>query len=182
MLLFRKSTCHLVCLLVIAVLVPQIAAQDSSQAARESACRQFAQNFYSWYVPLMHKRTERPAFAIAIERRPEAFAPALRSALDADAKAQEKAHDDIIGIDFDPFVNSQDPADRYDANKVSFEGDKCLVEVRGNPSKKSAPPDAVAEMSQQAGGWRFDNFRYPDQKTDLVSILDELRKQREKQQ
>jgi len=108
--------------------------------------------------------------------------PKLLQALRADDEAQAKAQGEIVGLDFDPFAGSQDPADHYEARKLTLEGNKCSVEVwRASPrdtAEKSDKPDVVAELEGQNGHWRFANFRYPQLNTDLLKVLASLAKER----
>ncbi len=184
MLLSSKKR-HLGWLLALASLASGTAAQDKAQVSPEVSCRRFAREFYSWYVPVTQKRLHQPAFVIALERRTSAFAPSLLRALEADWKAEQSAQGDIVGIDFDPFVNSQDPADRYELRNIKLAGDKCSVEVWSNlphrSSDKSATPDVIAELSRPTGRWQFENFRYPEFNTDLLTLLASLRKERGQQ-
>lgn len=141
--------------------IPAIA-QDTPDV---SSCRQFAQEFYRWYVPFTQKDLKYPASDIAIERKSALFDAALLQALKADADAQKKAEGEIVGLDFDPFMGSQDPADHYDIRKVSIRGDTCLVEVwRNSPREKPwepVKPDVIAELSKRTGRWQFRNFPLP---------------------
>ena len=181
----RSRIFPVVWLVAITMISTASIAQDASRPEDVSSCRNFAQSFYSWYVPLTKKRLNRHAFEVAIERKATVFAPVLLRALKGDAEAQQKVSDDIVGIDFDPFVGSQDPADHYDTREVTAKADSCQVEVRRNSgratSAKSAKSDVLADLSRRAGRWQFDNFRYPDLNTDLLTVLETLRKQRAEQ-
>jgi hypothetical protein len=102
--------------------------------------------------------------------------------LKADAAAQKRAEGEIVGIDFDPFVGSQDPADHYEIRKIFLKGESCLVEVwRSSASEKPwkpDKPDVIAELSKRYGQWRFKNFQYPEANSDLISQLALWREQR----
>lgn len=168
--------------LALAVLAIPAAGQAAPSAPDAAAsCRKFVREFYGWYVPLSHQRLERASSTVAIERKPNVFAPALLHALKEDAEAQARSSDDIVGIDFDPFVGGQDPADRYQTRKVTVKGNTCLAEIWGNSATPSAKPDVIAELSGSAGHWQFENFRYPDVNTDLLTTLAALRKERGEQ-
>jgi hypothetical protein len=173
-----------VCFVALAVLSFSVFTPSQTDSTRASSCKQFAESFYSWYVPFTQKNFQRPAFEIALEKRPTAFSPELLLALRADAQAQRGAKGEIVGIDFDPFVGSQDPARHYDARKATLRGEVCLVEVwRDLPSDNSAKsdePDVVAEISNQTGQWHFDNFQYPSLKADLKQVLISLQDERRK--
>ena len=145
-------------------------------------CERVVADFYGWYVPLTQKELKEPSFDIAIREKQSVFTPALLLALRADAKARSKAIGEIVGIDFDPFVGGQDPADHYDIRNVKLKGKSCFAEIwRNSPndtSAKSKLPDAVAELSQVTGEWKFANILYPDVNANLVSVLALLRKDR----
>jgi len=105
-------------------------------------------------------------------------------AMKTDVEAQARTTDDIVGIDFDPFVGSQDPASHYQIQRVLLQGNWCSVEVghaSANRTKaKSDKPDAIAELIRVAGRWQFANFRYPELNTELKKILAELAEDRRK--
>lgn len=140
---------------------------------------QKVQEFYAWYVPLALKDQKQPAFVIALKKKGSLFSPELAQALEADAAAQAKVEGEIVGLDWDPFLNSQDPADRYVTGKVTTKGDRTLVEVHGVPSgKKNATPDVIVELTLRDGRWLFTNFRSADG-NDLLSSLKALRDSRQ---
>jgi hypothetical protein len=177
---------HLVWIVALATMSIAAMAQDTLHHRDVSSCRHFAQDFYRWYVPLTQKRLNYPASDIAIQRKAIVFDPALLRALKVDSEAQQRYEGEIAGIDFDPFVGGQDPADHYDVRKIEFKGDRCFVEVWRNSSNdnswKPDKPDVIAELSKQTGHWQFKNFRYPDVNSDLISVLAWWREARSKQQ
>lgn len=176
----KRRKRHLVWILTLAIFPLTAIAQHTEETP---SCKQFAQNFYSWYVPLTQKETNIPAFAVALQHRPAVFDPLLLRALKADFQAQQQAKGELVGIDFDPFVGSQDPTDRYDLRNIRVSGDRCSVEVwRNSPndtSQKSEKPDAVAKLSRRSGRWFFEDFQYPDMNAALMQVLDTLRKERQ---
>jgi hypothetical protein len=106
----------------------------------------------------------------------------LFKALKADSDAQAQAKGELVGIDFDPFVGSQDPADHYEAREAKWSSGRCSVEMwRASPTdtaEKTGKPDVIAELAQEEGRWRFINFRYPLLGGDLLGALAELREDR----
>lgn len=149
-------------------------------AKTEATPLQIVQEFYGWYVPIALKAQKEPAFVIALKKKSSLFSPELAQALKADAAAQAKVEGEIVGLDWDPFLNTQDPAPRYEAGKVTTKGDRALVEVMGIPSgEKNAKPDVLVELTLSDGKWRFTNFRSADG-NDLLSSLKELRDARQK--
>jgi hypothetical protein len=181
---YTRLVHSVVCLAMLAIVSAPAMAQAQGRQPESSACRKFAQEFYDWYLPWTQKTTKQPASNLAIERKPEAFSPDLLKALKIDADASARAKGELVGLDFDPFLGSQDPADRYQARGVSWQGAKCLVEVWSasptDAAAKSRKPDAVAELMQVRGHWEFQNFRYPETGSNLVSVLAELRAERRK--
>lgn len=160
-------------------------AQQSQKSQATLNCQRFTQEFFDWYTPFTQNDSDGPALDIAIKDKAGVFSPELLRALRGDAEAQARTPGEIVGIDFDPFVGSQDPADHYAVRHVSVKGNTCSAEVwRDSPSDTRTPkpqiPDSIAELVEQAGRWKFVNFRYPDFKTDLLRVLASLRKERQK--
>jgi hypothetical protein len=159
-------------------------AQVASTQDESASCRRFAQAFYDWYVPFTQRQSNGSASDIALRRKADIFEPELLRALKLDSEAQARAKGDLVGIDFDPFVGSQDPAARYEVRSVKWQGNKCSAEVWGAPppgiASQPGKPDAVAEVKQHDGRWQFSNFRYPELNTDLSSVLAQLRAERQK--
>ena len=50
----------------------------------------------------------------------------LLQALRVDSEASAHAKDDIVGLDFDPFIGSQDPANRYEARNATLPKQQVL--------------------------------------------------------
>jgi hypothetical protein len=88
--------------------------------------------------------------------------------------------DDIIGLDFDPFLGAQDPDDKYAAGEVAEHDGVYLVNVYGvRKGKRSAKPDVVAELKATKGSFQFTNFLYSADgvygaDADLLGILKQL--------
>src|SRR5689334_6354600 len=87
--------------------------------AGQKQASDFVQKFYNWYVPIALKTTKEPSSDLAIAKRGSLFDPPLLSALKADAEAARNSPGDIVGLDFDPFLNAQDPSKKYVAGDVS---------------------------------------------------------------
>jgi len=105
-------------------------------------------------------------------------------ALRIDSEAQARAKGELVGLDFDQFLGSQDPADHYEARRATVKNGTCSVGVwRASPTDTAAKmdrPEAVAELKQQNGGWRFANFTYSVGGSDLLHLLANLRQERRK--
>ena len=135
----------------------------------------FAQAFYDWYLPVALHTKRQMASAIAIKQRPEIFDSTLLRALRCDAAAQTTAVGEIDGLDFDPFLNAQDPPAHYRAIRTSG----TLVTVVGFDQEISKPLVTLS-AEVQCNGRRciFKNFHYPASgavgRTDLMSTLHTL--------
>ena len=144
----------------------------------QSAASDFVQRFYDWYTPLAHKSGQSPSWIVALSTHGAEFDPRLSRALRKDAEAQQRVPDDIVGLDFDPFLSSQDPKDKYAAGDPTENNGVYLVSVYGvRNGKRAAKPDVVAELKPAKGSFLFTNFRYGTD-GDLVGTLKLLREQR----
>lgn len=172
----------LCCLCVVASCL--LSAQE--QPATPASARDFVRRFYVWYVPLGLGNHREPSFNIAIREKRSEFSPDLYQALKNDADAQRKAQGDIVGLDFDPFLNTQDTCKRYDVGNATPAGSAYRVEVFGICSgKRSATPDVLAEVRWADAHWEFVNFIYPDMKdhpdmANLRAVLKSLQQERQK--
>ncbi len=166
------------------ILLAHAMAQVASEPQESASCRRFVQQYYDWYVPLIQKMRDERTSDVALRRKAEVFNPDLLRALKADSEAAARAKGEIDGLDFDPFAGDQDPADHYEARRVTCRDNKCSVEVwRASPTDTAAKPgkpDVVAELALDRGHWQFVNFRYPQVNADLVSVLARLREERRK--
>ena len=143
------------------------------------------QQFYDWYVPASEKDKDMSGVEMALKEKPDAFSPELLKALQDDLAASAKDPDEVVGLDFDPFLNSQDPCEKYQAGKVTREGDTYQVEVFSHcPGEESVKPALIAELKLDKRRWIFVDFIYPaDEGTpqeDLLTILKDLDKERQK--
>lgn len=147
----------------------------------EGACLAFTQKFYVWYLALDQEPKQVPASVIALKQRRANFHSELLRLLAEDYAASAKVKDEIVGLDFDPIMNTQDPADHYLARKVTKRGKSYFVEVFGViKGKRNGTPDVIPELVQSGKQWVFVNFHYPavgkhQAKSDLLGVLKELR-------
>lgn len=152
---------------------------SASEKTSEAAVRSFTADFYRWYTPVALRNNSVPAADLALARRPSDFGPILSRALKADSEAQSKVDGELVGIDFDPFLDSQDPCDHYEIGRVSQKGRSYRVAIYGICSgKRDDNPDVIAEVARQDGSWVFTNFLYPPLHTDLRAILKALQDER----
>lgn len=179
----KKEMCR--SLLYLLAAASSIAAQTRSAQSpaqvhqyAERSCRSFVQRFYTWYVP-------KHGLEDVLKYRRSALTPELYGALKEDLAASAKNPDEVVGLDFDPFLNAQDVAERYVLGKVTAKGATFWVGIYGIWSgKKSDKPDVTAEVACKEGKCLFVNFHYGKtelpENENLLSVLKALKKEREK--
>lgn len=147
-----------------------------------SSCRTFVQSFYNWYVVKSKNSNAVSApLDVALRTRAADFSAELSRRLKEDTEASAKSPGEVVGLDFDPILNSQEEATPYKAEKVSFKGNDFLVDVFAiKNGKKSAAPVVQPELSHIGGKWQFVNFHYKIDKKDddLLNVLKILRDDR----
>ncbi len=98
----------------------------------------------------------------------------MLKALKEDAEAARKSPD-LVGLDFDPFLNSQDPDDKYVVGGVTETDGLYRVDIYGirKGQKREAKPNVVAEVKPAKTSFVFTNFIYGTD-GDLVGVLKQL--------
>ncbi len=155
-------------------------AQPAPAPPEAEAARKAAQAFYDWYAAMAMKSSKEPAFERALREKRAALTEDLAKALAADAAAQKAVPDDIVGLDWDPFLNAQDSHPRYAAGAVRAEGKGFLVAMHGvTGGKKGAEVLFVVEMVPKGGTFVIGNVRGP-KGGDLMTSLKGLAEERKK--
>jgi hypothetical protein len=163
----------------------QAAGPATGQATEAQSAKTFVQSFYDWYTGEMQKNKEGP-IEDPLKNTRWPFSPTIVTALRADEAAQAKSPGDVVGIDFDPFLNAQDTCFPYKAGKVSASGNQYRVEMFDSSCSESHPelPTVIAVVEKSGAAWRFVNFIYPGEPgqadSELLSTLKQLAKEREK--
>ncbi len=157
-----------------------VQAQSGNGGNASDSVKVFVQGFYDWYVPKATSSHSALAWSTAVKEKASCFSPELGRKLREDSEAQAKDEGEIVGLDFDPFLNSQDPGRRYSVGKVIPKGGSYLVEVHrlvsGRPEEKLT---ATAEVTNRNGQWYFVNFFYPNGHN-LLGVLKALKNDRAK--
>lgn len=148
--------------------------QHAGSPAEVASARRFVQGFYDWYLPRVLKGKGDPEME-AVKSKGAMFSPELRRALLEDRVAQSKDPTEVVGLDFDPFLNSQDIAKTYKAGKVEHSGQRWLVSMYSSYSTKE--PALAAQVEKGKQGWRFTNFLY-GKDGDLLGVLRKLKQDR----
>ena len=152
-------------------------AAAQSAPALDSSAKHVVQEFYDWYVPRAAKANGTNLIMSAARRRALPFDAELLRWLWIDSIAQTRApKGELDGLDWDPYLDSQDPCRRYRATGVSRRGTTYDVEVRGSGG---CPPndtvDVVVRLMPRPAGWTVVDFRYPRRPADdLIGDLKRL--------
>lgn len=160
-------------------------AHGTAQDVQAQSAQVFVQGFYDWYTGAVQKDDNHADDeALAGKRWP--MGAAIVAALKADEDAQAKSPDDIVGIDFDPYLNAQDTCFPYKTGKVTQAGGLYRVEVFDSNCDDPHPerPTVIAVVQRRGASWEFVNFIYPGDAgqagSDLLSVLKALKDDREK--
>ena len=133
------------------------------------------QSFYDAYLPAFEQGRSR-AF---LDDTTTLISPALRQALIADYQASAADSSEVVGLDFDPFLNSQDPCNSYRVGADSSVGAQHLVPVRAVcPSDTTLA--AIGVLERSATGWTLIDLKYPSDTSTLQGVLARLAKDRTK--
>ena len=161
-----------------------LCSQSIAPKDTRGSCKRFVQEFYDWYVPnALDMNLRSRASDYALKRRPGSFDSELARALRQDSEAQDRSAE-LVGLDFDPFLNAQDPRERYIVGNVTVRNNRYWVEVYAvTAGTRSKSVDVVPELVLRNGHWRFLNFHYgktyPNGE-DLLSLLKRLRLDRQR--
>ena len=171
---------------VLMVFMPSFSALAQAAPDQSESCRRFVQDFYSWYVAAWARRDKHgpnspTPYETIMKERSYLRAPSLLAALKQDDAAAEKNPGEIVGLDFDPYVNAQDFGESYRVGKVSVTGSTCKAAVYSYWDRRRRD-DLVAELDWSQGKWHFANFHYlyDGKLTDLLTILKQLKAERDK--
>lgn len=149
-------------------------------SADEQSCKEFVQKFYDWYWNRFADEANNLKFDLrkepndwtVVKHKRSVLSPALYRLLADDEKQMRRTHE-LGSLDFDPFLNIQDPLGKYEVGRVGTTGNRCNAAIpQGH---------LVAELEKRGSSWVFANFHYsfysedgkskefPDE--DLVQIL-----------
>lgn len=153
---------------------PRDGSSDPGTVAADSEARaamQYTQSFYEWYGPSGRLET-------VVRDSGHLFAPALLGALREDFAAQAANADEIVGLDWDPFLASQDPCPPYQAVSVNRRNDTLRVGIRASCGD-SASLAVIANVVRANGGFVFADFEHGSDSGSLVKDLAALRASRD---
>ncbi len=136
-------------------------AQAKSEAETFRSVRDFVSEFYSWYVPEAVKKHKGPAWDLVLKYKGHTFSAELFRALRDDSRAQARVQGEIVGLDFDPFLNTQDPCESYELGNITRKDHHYRIDLYSVCSgKRSERPSVICEVARTNGNWVFVNFLY----------------------
>jgi hypothetical protein len=151
---------------IIVPVAPPLYAEESISIGKDISCKGFVQDFYDWYLKIYTADNKVPAAKIALEKQPGIFSPELFKGLENDFKAQSLATDGISGIDFDPFLDSQDAPSSYKVIKTVVDSSGCVAEVSGvgpdwrHKGQTLYAPRIKVNLRYRGRKWIIVNFKY----------------------
>ena len=158
---------------------PAAAAPQVQANGAVGSVRNFVQGFYTWYAPKAAQLNAGLPLNMALHQKASWFSSELNRKLRTDWQAQATAKQEVDALDFDPFLNSQDPDPYYRVVRVTSKGQRYLVEVhRVIAGKVEKQRTVTAEVAGKEGHWYFLNFQYPGG-YNLLSMLAALQKSRD---
>lgn len=167
-------------------MAPASLSQDAGQRRNEQSCRQFVQQFYTWYVsPNVKDGKPKPAgrsWDEVLRLRPQSLSPELLGLLKDDLAASKANPDEIVGLDWDPFLASQDTGSKFEVESAAVTNGHCTAQVNGIDHGRKRET-VMPELVQAGGAWVFVNFHYksqPPPDENLISTLKFLRHERKK--
>ncbi len=152
--------------------------QTRLETGQEKSCSEFVQGFYDWYFGRLNRISSQTNAASTIDgvlqRKPMILTEQLARLLKEDAEVTAKSPGEIVGLDFDPFINAQDWEGKYAVQSVISKGNNCRASVWGTDA--GAKREIVdPELSFINGQWVFVNFHYPGNSSphdeNLIDIL-----------
>ncbi len=148
--------------------------------ASEAGARAFVQSFYDWYTGRMLAASKSKSgkgwgFIDGIRGRPDSFSPELKRLLEEDYAAARKCPSDVVGLDWDPFLETQDSPGAYRVGKVEKTAQGFRMSVDDMKARGVNNPVAQADVAFVGGHWMFVDFveepTDPKSRQGLVAIL-----------
>jgi len=114
--------------------------------------QKFYDGYWNQYLPkLKDPKFSLPGTEAVLRARPPVLSQELIDLIVKDEK-QSKATGEVGNLDFDPFLNSQDPEGKYLVTKVEASNATCKATI--------AHAHIVAELKLSGASWIFVNFHY----------------------
>ncbi len=155
--------------------------------SQQQSSLQFVQSFYDWYAAESTRSHTTSLLEYALQKRKNSFEQSLYKLLTADVEASKKSPGEIVGLDFDPFFNTNaEPAKSYQVryHSIKSKDNDSLDILAISGSRKEFETIGTVNVTQKAGLWQISNIHYLKPETpeneNLRSILQFLAKNRGK--
>jgi hypothetical protein len=150
-------------------------AQAETRSERDSVHRA-VQAFYNWYTPRAASPRGLDMVMRAATHGPLAFDPELVKWLRIDSTARARTKGEVSGLDGDPYLNAQDPCDRYTVQSVRSQGSGFLVDILGHGGcAVHKQPDVIVVVGRVGGRWIVRDFLDPSRHNEgLLPLLRRL--------
>lgn len=148
--------------------------------ASEAGAKAFVQGFYDWYAGRMLAASKSMSgkgwgFTDGMRARPDSFSPELKRLLEEDYAAARKCPSEVVGLDWDPFLETQDTPGAYTVGKVEKTAQGFRMSVDDKKARGARNPAAQADVAFVGGHWKFVDFveepADPKSRRGLVAIL-----------
>jgi hypothetical protein len=155
-------------------------AAGAAAYASEFGARAFVQGFYDWYSGRMLAASKSKSgkgfdFHDGLRAKPDSFSPELKRLLEEDYAASSKCPSEVVGLDWDPFLETQDTPGSYAISKVEKTAQGFRVSIDDKKARRSDNPVAQADVAFVGGHWTFVDFAEeptdPKSRQGLVAIL-----------
>ena len=141
----KRTTWALVLLMA---LCSQRAEAQVNDPGNRSA-REFVESFYQWYIRRINSDIPDRFWDSALKYKRSAFSPQLFELLKEDRNAQARCID-LVGLDFDPFLYTQEPAERYVVGRITQKGQSYMADVYAvRHGEQRGKPDETAEVAEK---------------------------------
>lgn len=142
-----------------AVVRPQLA-RSSGGGLQQEAMR-YVEGFLRRYLGQFEAAAERPGDWNPLTALRADLSPTLLAALQADRAASAANDEEIVGLDFDPFINAQDVCDPYEARAATVRDTTVDVAVY-NTCDWGHPlvPDVIYQLQRRGERWVIVDLRY----------------------
>ena len=152
----RRACSRIVSLLALALVGLLARSNAQPPGGGEQSCRNFVQKFYDGYwnqylAKMKDSNFSLPGTDAVLRARPPVLSQEIIDLILKDEK-RSKETGDVGNLDFDPFLNSQDPQGRYVVTKVEIADATCKATV--------SRAHTVTELKPSGTSWIFINFHY----------------------
>lgn len=160
-----RTSLFLACVTVVAAGLCSTARAQQADAGASAAARAVVAGFYEWYG------TGTRGVAAALDEKRAAFSEELHLALKADVDAKARANGEIVGLDYDPFLNSQDPCAQYAVGGVTPRSGAYSVDVFAVcDGAREERPSVIVDVRLVKGTWVIADVRDRDGSSLLATL------------